>query len=636
VNRLFARQRAKATLPSGEVDIDALGELVTEAYEQAERDLRRTDRSIALMAEELDELNRGLENLVQLRTAALRDREADSNAQNLLFDAALNNMSHGLLMYDDDARLVIYNRRFLELYGLTDEAIKRGMTLQAQLEVRLANNTFDGDPAEFATWLIAKIKAGETVDRMTDLPDGRTVSIINRPMDGGGWVVTHEDISERRRAERRIAHMAHHDALTDLPNRLLLRERLADAIAALGTGNRLAVFYLDLDNFKAVNDTLGHQYGDALLKTVADRLLACVDENVTVARVGGDEFAIILSDLTQLADAAMVAQAICEAIRAPCDLSGHAVPIDTSIGIAIGPDDGADPDELLKNADLALYRAKAEGRGTYRFFEPEMDAMVQARRTLECELRLALAEGQFILHYQPIMDLGDNVISCCEALVRWQHPERGLVPPFEFISVAEEIGLIVPLGEWVLRKACADAALWPGDCKVAVNLSPIQMAHANLLPMVISALASSGLPANRLELEITESVMMQNTEATLAALHQLRALGVRISMDDFGTGYSALSYLRQFPFDKLKIDRSFISDLARHDDALAIVQAVTSMAKSLRMVTTAEGVETIEQLDQVRMLGCTQVQGFFISRPQPVETMVRVLQQLAPRKAKSA
>lgn len=347
MSRLFERQRAKATLPSGEVDVDALGELVIKAYEQSERDLRRTDRSIALMAQELDELNRGLENLVQLRTAALREREDQLKEQNFLFDAALNNMSHGLLMFDDDANLVICNSRYFELYGLSAETVKRGTSMQELLEARLASGTFVGDPAEFANWLSSKIKRGETVSRMVDMPDGRTVSIISRPMVGGGWVVTHEDISERRAAERRIAHMAHHDALTDLPNRVLLRERLADAIAALRTSKRLAVFYLDLDNFKAVNDTLGHQFGDELLKTVADRLRACVDENVTVARVGGDEFAIILTDLTQLADAAMVAQAICEAIRAPCELSGHMVPIDTSIGIAIAPDDGADPDELL-------------------------------------------------------------------------------------------------------------------------------------------------------------------------------------------------------------------------------------------------------------------------------------------------
>jgi predicted signal transduction protein with EAL and GGDEF domain len=315
---------------------------------------------------------------------------------------------------------------------------------------------------------------------------------------------------------------------------------------------------------------------------------------------------------------------------------GHAVLTDTSIGIAVAPDDGVEPDELLKNADLALYRAKADGHGTYRFFEPKMDAIVKARRTLESELGMALAEGQFMLHFQPILNLKDNVISCCEAQVRWQHPQRGLIPPAEFIPLAEEIGLIVPLGEWVLRKACADAAHWQHDVKVAVNLSPIQMGSANLVPMVVNALASSGLPANRLELEITESVMMQNTEATLAALHRLRELGVKISMEDFGTGFSALSYLRRFPFDKLKIDRSFISDLSHNDDALAIVRAVTTMATSLGMITTAEGVKTADQLAQVRLLGCNEVQGFYISRPQAIENIVRLIEEFTPRKQKTA
>ena len=636
MNRLFARQVAAATKPSGEVDLDALGKQVVAAYEEAARDRRRTDRSIGLMVDELDQLNRGLERLVEERTAALRDREAELRAQNLRFDAAINNMSQGLLMFDAQGRLAIHNRRYLEVYRLPPEKIKPGMTVEDLIRCRIENGTFAGDPVEYSKKINVLMASGATYNRLHELPDGRTVSVVSQPMASGGWVVTHEDITERRSAEKKIAHMAHHDALTDLPNRALLRERLAEALAHVGTGARLAVFYLDLDNFKGINDTLGHQLGDELLKCVGDRLLACAPANVTVARVGGDEFAIILPELGAINDAAILANQVCEAIRPPCDLCGHAVITDTSIGIAIAPDDGTDPDELMKNADMALYRAKAAGRGTFRFFEPEMDASIKARRAIESSLRAALARGEFVLQYQPILNPRENRITCCEALVRWQHPERGLVGPAEFISVAEEIGLIIPIGDWVLRRACADAAGWPNDTKVAVNLSAIQVMNANLVPVVISALAAAGLPAERLELEITESVMMQNTEATLATLHRLRELGVKISLDDFGTGFSSLGYLRRFPFDKLKIDRSFIRDLSSGEDSLAIVRAVTTMAESLGMITTAEGVETEEQLAQVSRLGCSEAQGFFIGRPQPLEEILRLLRDYAPRRAKSA
>lgn len=636
MNRLFERQLAKATKPSGEVDLDQLSKQVIAAYEQTDRDRRRTDRSISLMVEELDQLNRGLERLVEERTSALRDRETELRAQNLRFDAAINNMSQGLLMFDADRRLVICNRRYLDLYGLAPDKVKPGMSVEALLERRIENGTFAGDPVNYAAKVSSMIARGDIYNRLLELPDGRTISIVSRPMPRGGWVVTHEDISERRSAEKKIAHMAHHDALTDLPNRVLLRGRLAEALSDLNNGEQFAVFYLDLDNFKGVNDTLGHQLGDELLKCVAERLRGCVSENITVARVGGDEFAIILPELTDINEAAMLANRVGDAIRAPYDLFGHAVITDTSIGVAIAPDDGTNPDEMLKSADLALYRAKADGRGTFRFFEPEMDASIKARRALESSLRTALADGQFILHYQPILDLKENRIPCSEALIRWQHPMRGLVGPAEFIPVAEEIGLIVAIGEWVLRRACAEAARWPNDTKVAVNLSPIQVMNVNLIPVVVSALAASGLPAWRLELEITESVMMQNTEATLATLHRLRELGVKISMDDFGTGFSSLSYLRRFPFDKLKIDRSFICDLSIDENSLAIVRAVTTMARSLGMITTAEGVETAEQLDQVRRLGCNEVQGYFIGRPQRAEDIARLLQGYAPLKAKSA
>jgi diguanylate cyclase (GGDEF)-like protein len=427
--------------------------------------------------------------------------------------------------------------------------------------------------------------------------------------------------------------MARHDALTDLPNRVQLRERLAHALADLSHGNRLAVHYLDLDHFKSVNDTLGHPVGDELLRAVATRLRSCVQETDTVARVGGDEFAIIQSRIDAPADAANLARTVRDVLRAPYDLKGHAVIVDTSVGIAVAPDDGTDPTELIKNADMALYGAKSDGRSTYRFFEPEMDARMKARRTLELALRYALEAGEFELYYQPIVTLNDGRVSCCEALLRWHHAERGTIPPAEFIPVAEEIGLIVPLGEWLLRKACADATRWPDEVKLAVNLSPIQIMNQNLLSTVISALAASGLPAHRLELEITEAVLMQNGEQTLDTLHQLRGLGVHISMDDFGTGYSSLSYLRSFPFDKIKIDRCFISGLGDSEESVAIVRAVAGLASSLNMRTTAEGVETTQQMQQVQALGCTEMQGYLFSRPQPLDAVIKLLVRPIARRA---
>jgi diguanylate cyclase (GGDEF)-like protein len=450
--------------------------------------------------------------------------------------------------------------------------------------------------------------------------------VLNHPTADGGWLSTHDDVTERRRAEQKIAHMARHDALTDLPNRVMFRERLGEALMNVARGERLAVLYLDLDRFKSVNDTLGHPIGDELLKVVAGRLRHCVREVDTVARVGGDEFAIIQTDIGEPTDTAILARRLCEAIRAPYDLAGHAVVVDTSIGIAMAPGDGAEPDELLKAADMALYGAKADDRGNYRFFEQAMDMRMKARRDLEIALRSALAAGQFELYYQPQVNVDDRSITGCEALLRWHHPERGMIPPAEFIPVAEEIGLIVPLGEWVLRKACIDAARWRDDIKVAVNLSPTQMANQNLVPLIVSALAAAGLPARRLEIEITESVLMRDTAKTTTTLHRLRELGVGISLDDFGTGYSSLSYLRKFPFDKIKIDRSFVSGLPNDNESRAIIRAVTGLAKSLNMTATAEGVETNEQLEQVRALGCVEMQGYLFSPPRPLADLMTLLQ----------
>jgi diguanylate cyclase (GGDEF)-like protein len=444
-------------------------------------------------------------------------------------------------------------------------------------------------------------------------------------MPDGGWVATHEDITEQRRSEVKIEYMAHHDALTDLANRVLLNERLEQALGRrIHREEFVAVHHLDLDQFKAVNDTFGHPAGDKLLKIVADRLRGLVRETDTIARMGGDEFVIVQAPISDPADATSLAQRVIEVIGEPFDLDGHQAAIGASVGIAVGPNDGLRPDRLLRNADLALYRAKGDGRGTFRFFEAAMDLQMQNRRVMEQDLRKALQAGEFELYYQPVVNLARNAISGFEALIRWNHPVRGLVSPATFIPLAEEIGFIVPIGEWVIRQACATAVQWPGDLHVAVNISAAQFRGPGLMQVIVGALAASGLPATRLEIEITETVLLQNRETTLAVLHQLRALGIRIAMDDFGTGYSSLTYLQCFPFDKIKIDRSFVKDIAENTGSLNIVRAVAAMANGMGMTATAEGVETAEQLETITSEGCTEMQGFLFSKPLPAAEIERL------------
>jgi diguanylate cyclase (GGDEF)-like protein len=426
-----------------------------------------------------------------------------------------------------------------------------------------------------------------------------------------------EDVTDRKTSEARIAHLAHYDALTNLPNRVHFREQLEQALKRVKRGEKIAVLFLDLDKFKGVNDTLGHQGGDELLKTVAERLKGCVRETDVVARLGGDEFAIVQTDIGDEAAAAELAERVHSALRQPCELEGNRLSMDASIGIAMAPADGTEADLLLQNADLAMYGAKAGGRATYRFFEAEMDAEMKARRALEFDLRQAIMCGELELFYQPLVNIRDKRVVAREALLRWRHPTRGFVSSAEFIPVAEDAGIVNQLGEFALRNACFQAASWRDDIHVTVNVSPVQFKNDSLVPLVVNSLAESGLPARRLELEITESVLLHDDEMTLRILHQLRQLGVRIAMDDFGTGYSSLNYLRRFPFDKIKIDKSFIEHIADDPSSLAMVQAVISIAKSRDIATTAEGVEKQEQLELLRALGCTEMQGYLFSRPKP-------------------
>jgi diguanylate cyclase (GGDEF)-like protein/PAS domain S-box-containing protein len=680
-------------------------------------------------------------------------------------DAALNNMSQGLCMFDASARLAVRNHRYLEMYNLLPEVVKPGCTLYDLLVHRIARGTFSGDPGAYIEKLLASFAEGKSFTTTTEVGDGRVIAVVNSPMAGGGWVATHEDITDRRRAEQqldetrrflnsifehvpatvvvkdaktrryilinraaekfyglsadqvigktvydffpqdaadainardealleggqpllysdhpiitpsgeqrlvttqrviipgadgkpqyllgvvedvterkraeaRIEHMAHHDALTGLPNRVLFNRRLDEALERVKRQDEsVAILCLDLDQFKSVNDTLGHPVGDKLLKAVATRIAHCLPERGLVARLGGDEFAIIQGSIASPDDASRLAARLIEVVSETYQLGEHEVVVGASVGIALAPEDGEASDVLLRAADMALYRAKSDGRGMFHFFEPEMDRRIQARRSLELDLRKAYQNGEFELYYQPLMNLQRDEVSGFEALLRWPHPERGMIQPGDFIPLAEEIGLIVPIGEWVLRRACEDAATWPANIKVAVNLSPVQFRNRGLVQAVVSALAHSGLAANRLELEITESVLLGDTEANIATLHSLRALGASISMDDFGTGYSSLSYLRSFPFDKIKIDRSFVNEMMERADCVAIIRAVAGLGMSLGIATTAEGVETSDQLDRLRAEGCTEIQGYLVSPPRPASEVWRLLAESNPRAASAA
>ncbi|HZT27216.1 MAG TPA: EAL domain-containing protein [Pseudolabrys sp.] len=557
----------------------------------------------------------------------LKEQKARLHETNLRLDAALDNMSQGLCLFDAQNRLQVVNRRFYEIFGLSRDLIASGVDIQKILDWSKRRNSASKAPAQMLAEQAEFMKRRENGTHYYELDDGRIIASVCSPTSNGGWVATFEDVTERRQAEAKIMHMARHDALTDLPNRVLFREKMEQALAR---GEDLAVLFLDLDRFKTVNDSLGHPIGDALLCAVTERLQKAVRGADTVARLGGDEFAIVQMGAGP-SQASELAGRIIEAVAEPFDISGHQVVIGVSVGIAVAPADGEQPDQLLRNADMALYRAKSEGRGTYHFFQADMDAQMQARHVLEIDLRKALVAGEFELYYQPIVDLGTGRIASFEALIRWNHPSRGVVAPTEFVSIAEEIGLIVPLGDWVLRQACRDAASWPGRLPVAVNLSAAQFRNPTLALSVVSALGASGLAADRLELEITETVLLQDDRAVLDALHQIRELGVRISMDDFGTGYSSLSYLRSFPFDKIKIDRSFIQELGNKDDCAAIVRAVARLGSNLGMVTIAEGIETDEQLEIARMEGCTHGQGYLFSEPRPIAQVPALLQTLHRR-----
>jgi diguanylate cyclase (GGDEF)-like protein/PAS domain S-box-containing protein len=560
------------------------------------------------------------ESLTEAKAAAERDK--------LFTDTIVENIPAVLMVKDvEENRFVLVNRAAEKAVGIP----------RKDLIGRRVHDVFDPQEADiFAAQDQAVLASGEELlvqEAPLHRPDGSVVILRTKKLavadetgDARYLLVVSEDITERKRDEARIERLAHYDSLTDLANRVMFHRELDQRLKLAGRlDEAAAVICIDLDHFKTVNDTLGHAAGDLLLRSFADRLRACVRSGDVVARLGGDEFAILQTGARDRQESAALAKRVVEAATAPFELNGREVSIGASVGVAFFPADGIEGGDLLKKADMALYCVKSEGRCGHRFFEGAMNGRLQARRALELDLRRALTHGEFELYYQPLFDLAGAEISGCEALLRWNHPKRGLIAPNDFIPLAEEIGLIGPLGEWVLNTACREAVHWPADLKLAVNISPVQFRSRTLVQAVAAALSASGLAAERLELEITESVLLGDDASNLRTLHRLRGLGCRISLDDFGTGYSSLSYLRSFPFDKIKIDRCFVRDLPNDRDSLAIIKAVTGLSASLGMTTTAEGVETEEQLAQLRAQGCTEIQGFLIGRPYPVGELRGVL-----------
>ncbi|KAA0693313.1 EAL domain-containing protein [Neorhizobium sp. P12A] len=549
--------------------------------------------------------------------------------QNHRLDAALGNMPHGLCMFDADKNLLLCNAAYSRLYDLPRHLTLPGTPLEQILSHRkIAGNAPTHIGMYFDVVVEAALK-GSIASQKVSLTDGRVIKITHKPMENGCYVATHEDVTVAIRAEEQIKHMAGHDPLTGLPNRSLLREKIDRRIALGGTESGIALFILDLDHFNEINDAFGHAAGDLLLKAVTERLKESLRNGEAITRLGGDEFVVLLECGPAGEKASLLAQTIVDDIGRPFEIDGRLVQIGVSIGVAT-VDDGDTANALLRHANTALHNAKSGGRGTYRVFDPAMDTTIQRRRKLEADLMQALANKQFEIDYQPQVDTRSEEIVCFEALLRWNRSEQGSVAPAEFIPLAEESGLIVPIGEWVLRQACKDAVNWPPHIRVAVNLSPLQCRSQTLAHSVVSALTDSGLPASRLELEITESVLLTDSEAALVTLHHIKSLGVRIAMDDFGIGYSSLNYLRLFPFDKIKIDKSFIRELGHSKDCAAIVKAVVDLGAGLGITTTAEGVETREQLLRVREQGCTEIQGYLFGRPQPLAEVRKLLQRCSP------
>lgn len=618
---LFWQQCTQAVTDDGSIDAQRLMDLVIATYRSHESDYDEIERS----AETLLEENRALRDRISAASQAF-------NEQKKLFEIVLNNLPIGLSVFGADQRLTLSNVRFRQLFGLAEEDVAAGTTIADLISKTRGTERASPKAGRRAKYRASAVaRSGRIRRREWLMEDGRIIQSMVTILPDGSNIAIHADITEDRKAAERIAYLAHHDPLTGLPNRIYFREQVDAALAERKPGEQIALVHLNLDRFKSINNTMGVSAGDTILQQVAERIRASAGLENTLARLGSDEFAILQTGRQQPWNVTALVEQIRRELSEPFLRGEKQVELGVSMGIAVAPDDGEKTDILLKNAGVALSHAKADGRKRERFFTGEMEAQMQLRHALEADIRAAVENKEFELHYQPLYDLSQHRICGFEALIRWNHPIRGRVPPMDFIPLAEEVGLVVDIGRWVLRQACNDAAQWPEGIKVAVNVSAIQFTSSDLPQDVGEALAAASLSPSRLELEITESVLMENLDEALPILHALKERGIHISMDDFGTGYSSLSYLSSFPFDKIKIDKSFVNDIADNKEAYAIMHAIILLGDALGMRVTVEGVETAEQLALLEGEECDEIQGYHISPPRPACEVPHLLSLPAKR-----